>query len=408
LERVDVIDPGDRPDRFAEENGPATGQAIVGAAAGVRVRAVIGIDDLGLHQQVLDHLGRDPRIEVVATLTDLESARFGAGDWAGCVLVATVEMAATVVGSPSAPPAGLVIVNHDLDVPTLRSAISLGAVGAFAWPSEREQLARQVRRCRPPASSAIDEAPGRVVSVVGTRGGVGATFVATHLSAALADGGIQTVLVDADASYSDVTAALGLSGRAARTIADLAPVRDELSGEHLAQVLVRHDRGFDALLGPASEMDLGRDRSGAAWPGVLRDSIGLLAESHGAVVVHVPHALDESALAAVEASGEALVVASLDIFSFYGARRAVATLGLDSGRISWRLVVNRGGPGGLRICDVEPVLGRRPDAVIRSDPSVRRAYAGAELLAARSNRAMKDVRRLAASLVSAPQERGRP
>ena len=68
---------------------------------------------------------------------------------------------------------------------------------------------------------------GLVAGVYGSRGGVGATFLSTHLAAALADMGRRAVLVDLDVQSADVTIAIGASGDDLRTIHSLLPVMEE-------------------------------------------------------------------------------------------------------------------------------------------------------------------------------------
>jgi pilus assembly protein CpaE len=222
---------------------------------------------------------------------------------------------------------------------------------------------------------------------------VGATFLSTHLAAALADRGLPTVLVDLDAAFSDVTAALGIEpGAAVRTIADLLPVIDELSPDHVEQVLVRHERGFAVLLGPPS------DAADEVPAGLFSACVALLAGAYREVVLHIPRSMDTVARTGIEIADERFLVVALDLLSLYGARRAVGGLGLDRGGRSWRVLVNRARRGEVAPSDVERVLGRRPDATVRFDSAVPRVQNRGELLRAKSGRAWKDVARLAEQL----------
>src|SRR5207302_695262 len=95
------------------------------------------------------------------------------------------------------------------------------------------------------------------VAVLGSRGGAGTTFLATQLAASFATRGIATAIADLDVVCSDLTAALGIpADQPVRTVADLLPVADELTAEHLEQVLFRHAAGFSALLAPTTDQEL--------------------------------------------------------------------------------------------------------------------------------------------------------
>src|SRR5439155_5677023 len=118
-------------------------------------------------------------------------------------------------------------------------------------------------------------------------------------------------------------------------IADLIPVGDELTVEHLDGIRVHHDAGFDVVLGgEASLMD-------AVEEDLLRTVVGLAAASADVVLAHVPRQLSVFTRWCFEQSDRVLEVVSLDVLSFRAASRAIeilAPLGLDE---RFGLVVNR-------------------------------------------------------------------
>jgi pilus assembly protein CpaE len=199
--------------------------------------------------------------------------------------------------------------------------------------------------------------------------------------------------MDGGLTFSDVTAALGIPGNeAARTVADLIPVLDELSPEHLSKVMHAHTAGFSALLGPATDAPEG------AAPGLIRAAIATLRESFRIVVVHTPRSTDTATLAALDAADGVVLVTTLDLFSLYGGTRALQRIaGPDPRRA--RIVVNKATRGNVRMSDVERVLGVAPIASIRLDPAVPRAQERGELLGPRSGRAARDVERLASLIL---------
>jgi pilus assembly protein CpaE len=354
---------------------------------------VIGIRDLGFHQEVLDFLGRHPRIEVAGAA--MEPGRF-------CELVAGVgpdvalacPAVTRVLARPQMGPGPAhVVVAQEMTVPVLRDAIDSGAGAVFAWPEERDELAQLISEASA-ARSSMEKARGRVMAVLGARGGAGTTFVATHLAAALADRGLRAVLVDLDGSFADVTVALGVprGDGDPRTVADLLPVIEELSPEHLEDALFRHRRGFDVLLAPPSGLDM------AIPPALHRAAVALLATDFDAVVLHVPHALDECARAAIAVADEVVLVCALDLFSLHGARRAMSALRLDEGHARYRVVLNRVTRAEVTAADVERVVGSKACAEVRFDPGVRRAQDRGELLPRDARRAGRDIEALAALL----------
>jgi pilus assembly protein CpaE len=280
------------------------------------------------------------------------------------------------------------MITQEMSVAELRTAIRVGARGVFEWPLEREQLAEALAGTR--TGRAVETSTrGRVVAVVGARGGAGVTFVATHLAAVYAARGDHTVLVDADPMHADLTAALGvLPEDGSRTILDLLPVMDELSPDHLEDVLFRHARGFSVLLGP----DMPDEQ---VQPGLYRGAVALLALAYDPVVVHVARPSDPSARGLVALADAVVLVSSLDLLSMYGARRAIGALGIGEGPQGCFPVLNRAGRSPLGPKDVERVIGMLPAGSIRSDPRISRAQERGRLLPVRGRGAAQDLRRLA-------------
>jgi pilus assembly protein CpaE len=399
--RWDEVDsrPGDEP-----RDGRRGGRTVVRRPDGSATRVLIGINDLALQDEVLDFLERDPRFEVVGAAGRLDSLLRLASSHEADATVACPNVARDIrhpAASGRLP--GLLMVAEELTVPVLREAIDAGASGVFAWPDERDELARSIMAARRPN----DEMPldrGHVVAILGSRGGAGTTFVATHLAAALAARRRRCVVVDLDVTYADVTVALGIrSPDQVRTMADLVPVADELSPEHVQDALVRHEAGFDVLLAPPDP-----EESTDVSPGLYRAAIALLAGNHDDVILHAPRALDDVTRAGIAMADEVLLIVTPDLFSLYGARRAVASLGLGSAPGRCRVVMNPAGRAALGAREVERVLGLVPLAGVRYDPAVARAQDRGELLSPRSRRAGKDVRALARLVSERVGRPGRP
>ncbi len=364
-----------------------------------RTRVAIGIQDLAFHHEVLDFLDRDPRMDIVGAVGDPD--RFPGllssmhPDVAlSCPSVGRALRAATAENLKA--PVPVMQVAEEMTVPVLRDAIDAGAAGVFSWPEERSQLAEALASMPAPGLHP-SSGRGRVLTVLGVRGGAGATFVSTHLTAAFADRGLRAVLVDLDHEFADLTPALGISpDQRYRSVADLLPVMEELDPDHVEDVLFRHPRGFSVLLGPPAEVDTTeRDLSRLS-----RAAVALLAVTYQAVVLHAPRRLGEAGRAAIRLADEVILVVGLDLFSLHGARRAVEALGLDA-MAQPRIVVNQGTRSTVGPKDVERVLGLAPIGAIRSDRAVKRAQDQGQLLPRRARRAGSDVRALAEAVLAA-------
>jgi pilus assembly protein CpaE len=352
---------------------------------------LVGIRDLAFHQEVLDWLERDPRLEVVGAASEPERlvqliSDTPADAWVICPSAARqLRHPAIRHQLPK-----VVLVAQEMTVPVLREAIELGTHGVFAWPEERDDLSDLIARSTRQGSE-TESGRGRVLAVVGARGGAGTTFLASNLAATFAVEGLRCVVVDMDHGFADLTVALGVPLEdPPRTVSDLVPVTDELSPEHVEDALYQHSAGFFALLAPQEPGEVS-----AVPPGLYAGAVALLAGSFDVVILHVPRAIEEVARLAVMLADDVLLVANQDLFSLFGARRIVAALGLGQGAKSCRLIVNKLAKHEVTSADLARVLGMTPLAGIRFDPAVKRAQDRGELITVRSRRAGHDLRRLA-------------
>ncbi len=373
------------------------------ATPGPRAGVAVAIADLALHQEVLDLLERDPRVRVLGSAPDAERVdRLLAAEAPDVLVLCPETLRAgrradagwTRDGEP-----GVLVIAEEMTVPVLRDAIDAGASGVFGWPEERADLVASIVHLSA-ARAAAERPRGTVVAVLGARGGVGATFVATHLAAVFADRGLSAALADLDEDFADLTAALGVGDRPTRTVEDLLPVAEELSPEHVEQALVEHERGFRVLLAPhAARPEAPR------LAAVVRASTALLALANEVVVLHLPRSLGEVTAASVRIADRVVVVSSLDLFSLHRARRVVDALGLADPPERCLLALNRSSRSVLRPADVEDLLGMRPALTIRVDGAVPRMQDRGELLPRTARGAARDIRRLAELLVPHAMER---
>src|SRR5262245_12405342 len=296
--------------RSCSPEGPRrSGSGFEGGSVEGVARIVLGIDSPQLADEVVDFLDRGGRARVVATAASPAALAAAVCEHEPNAVVGSTAMVRSVGGMNGT---AFLALETSESLVALRGAMELGARGFYVWPSERAALADAAAGSAP-AKTGPPPRRASVVAVCGPRGGVGATFVATHLAAAFARSSSRTVLVDADWRFADLTVALGVPGdEPVRTVEDLAAVAGELEDRHLDEVLWRHPAGFDALLAPTSA-------AGGA-DGVLeayRAAVPVAAGSRDAVVVHCgrPAASDEVAAALLPLAERIVLVLGLDVLS---------------------------------------------------------------------------------------------
>ena len=329
-------------------------------------RVILGLEEHDVAEEVMHFLDRGGRARVVATVGDARQLAEAVRQLEPDVVVAQPSIATGAALNGGA----LLALETRESVASLRAAIASGARGYYVWPAEREALAGATADAR--TLPAARERRARVVAVHGSRGGAGATFIATHLAAALARCGSRTVIVDLDLCFGDLTAALGADDEA-RTVAQLAPLSAESS---VADAMWSHPGGFRAVFAPLpdEEVEL-RD---------VQSVVTALAAEEEAVVLHLSRAPDDLARWAFAFADRIVEVLSLDVLSFRATTRALAVLG-DDDRVGF--VVNRSARAEITPADVRRVFGRDPLAVVPTDRSVGAAQDHGRLLSSRGRTA---------------------
>ena len=342
-------------------------------------RVVLALEAPEVAEEVMHFLDRSGRARVVATASDDRQLAEAVRQLEPDAIVAAPAM---LVGRTGA---GMVLALDTREsVASLRTAIRAGVFGYFLWPKEREELLGAAAAAGRRARETVKR--GTVVAVHGGRGGVGVTFVATHLAAAFARRG-SVVLIDADPVFGDVAQALGApagdDAEPVHTFADVASLGEDLGPDQLKGALWRHASEVDVLLPPSPE------EAARLRPDDLRLVTDAAAGVADAVVVHLPRALGPMTLAGAETAGRLLEVLTLDVVSFRATSRAIeafSPLHLE-GRVAF--VVNRAARSEVTPGDVRRVFGEPSLAVLPFDRGVRSAQERGRLLPARGRMARR-------------------
>lgn len=334
-------------------------------------RVVLGMEQHDVAEEVMHFLDRSGQARVVATAADdrqlLEAVRQMEPD---AVIAQPSLVTEDALGSRT-----FLAVDTRESIAALRAAIRSGASGFFIWPADRDALSNAAAATL--AGPAVLDRRAIVVAIHASRGGAGATFIATHLARAFARAGQACVLIDGDPLSAEVGAAVGAPEDDVHTLADLVPLGAELTTEHLDETLWTHPAGFRVLLAPAPE------NVSAIEPAYLRRIVDLAATTSDVVLLPVPRTIEGLGRAGLETSNRILEVLSLDVSSFRAAKRAVDTLrplGLGE-RVGF--VVNRATRAEITPADVARVFGCEPLAVVPFDRSVSRAQDHGRLVSTR-------------------------
>lgn len=199
-------------------------------------------------------------------------------------------------------------------------------------PADANRLRQTVRTAA--TSQAEDEERGRVVAVVGAKGGVGSTTLAVHLAAELA--AIHRVLlVDLDLGMGDTAPMMDLQSR--DSLGELLSRADRLDERVLTAAVVVHKSKVNVLTTPDDMSSIGEVK-----PDDLYNILSIAAQAYQWVIIDCGNFHNDPVVLAMQVSDIVMLVTTPDVMAVRDAFRRIktmGTLGVDKTRI--RLVVNR-------------------------------------------------------------------
>ncbi|MDQ1432332.1 MAG: pilus assembly protein CpaE [Actinomycetota bacterium] len=270
---------------------------------------------------------------------------------------------------------GVVFAVYELTTDVLQQALRAGARDAVVIGGEAslhqsvdrvgELLAGATPRVQTPATRT--GAPGRLISVFSTKGGVGKTCVAINVAAAMAKRSPDpVVLIDGDLQFGDVSVMLGLPPQ--NTVLDAAAAV-QYGDMELVQTLASKHEATGLLVLPAPLEPMPTE---ALLPGEMVNICAAFQSIAGHVVVDLPSVFNDYALAVIEASDDVLLVGSMDIPSIKNLKIGMQTLDLQAiAGPKLKLVLNHANAKvKLDVKEIERVLGLAANFAIPDDIAV--------------------------------------
>lgn len=268
---------------------------------------------------------------------------------------------------------------EDRDAELVMRAMRSG-MREFLWkPFPPEKLHEILQRV---GSEATEEGRrlGRLFTVLGAVGGVGATQLASNLAVELAqldtwegqpspEQKPRVAVVDMDFRLGQI--AMQLDAQPTYTIAELCESPEHIDAQMLERAMIKHQCGPHVLARPGDFAQAERISGGHC-----ASALASLQEHYDFVIVDLPARFDPTARAVFDMADTQLIVLQLMVPSVRSADRILhefSTTGYGTSRV--KLVCNRHGreSGFLEQADVETTLKRKIDFVIPDDFKVSAA-----------------------------------
>jgi pilus assembly protein CpaE len=214
----------------------------------------------------------------------------------------------------------------------------------------------------------------KLVSVIKSVGGVGATALLTQLAIRSAEReaahGRELCLIDLDVQFGDIAFQLGL--RPKLSLDDLLDAGARLDGDLLRATTSDHASGLKVIGAPRNMMPL----EGISSEHMLR-IVEMATREFGTVFVDLPTNWTNWSLSLVARSDLVVLVTELSVAGLNRARRQLDLLqSQDLGGLDVRVVVNRFEKSltrSISLSDASKALGREVNYTVANDPPVMRS-----------------------------------
>jgi pilus assembly protein CpaE len=337
---------------------------------------VLAVDDSATIRETLALLiDAQPDMELVGSAASGQEAVRRAAELQPDIVLMDIHMPdldgiqATWLVSSRAPHGAVIMVTSEERIDFLQKAMAAGAQGYVLKPfgagGQLFQTIREVhgrssaRRMQASGGAPLDASLrpriGKRVAVLGPKGGVGSTTVATSLGLLLREQ-TQTsvVLMDGDFLAGDLSIHLDLAPQ--RTILDLVPHIDALDARLIDQVLTRHRTGLHVLARPTNP-----EQAEVLSADHVRMIVGSLAQMYEVVVVDAALTYDDRMLAVLDLADVYVVTIAPHLGTLRSTRHflhVARTLGYPEDRMLF--VLNRASNlAGLNLDDIAGVVGSR-------------------------------------------------
>lgn len=220
-------------------------------------------------------------------------------------------------------------------------AETLGAAHVATLPAAQQWLVERLAGCQ------RQSPPGRVVAVLGGRGGAGASVLATGLAVTAVQHGRRVLLVDADPLGGGLDLVLGWEDDRGLRWPELAGTSGRLDPTALVGALP--GRGDLAVL------SFDRREQATIDPEAMTAVLDAGRRARELVVVDLPRRLDPAAEVALHAADDGLLVVPAEVRAVTAAARVAAVAAEHCTQL--RLVVRGPSPGRLTTDEISNSLG---------------------------------------------------
>ncbi len=236
----------------------------------------------------------------------------------------------------------VILLLEQMSVDTLQQAVRIGAHNVTEFPTSEKQFAEYIKTVYSSETTrlqALNEKSSlswmsRVITVFGSKGGLGKTTIATNLAVKLASSKKKVALIDLDLQFGDVHVFLDIDPK--DTIAEMVQEVHTPNIDTVRSYMVVHSSGVHVLCAPKSP-----EYADVVSAEKVQSLISLLRSYYDFVIIDTPPTFNEVALTAIESSATVLFVTGLDISILKNSKLSMSILDSLQQRDKIKVLVNR-------------------------------------------------------------------
>lgn len=240
----------------------------------------------------------------------------------------------------------------------LRKAMMAGARDYLIKPFSGDELIDTIKRVYQLENKRVPSGTGskrntskpQVVTIFGTKGGVGKTTIAVNTAVLLAQSKKKVAMVDLDLQFGDISVFLNLSPK--RTIAELAQEGSNPDIDLLESYMIPHLSGIKILPAPGRP-----EYAELITAGQVENIITALKNHYDYVVIDTPPLFNDTNLSALDLSNQVFLVLSLDLATIKNVKLSLELLQSLHHIGKTKLILNRASEDmGIKINHAEETL----------------------------------------------------
>lgn len=254
------------------------------------------------------------------------------------------------------PTCSQILIHENSEMEMLQQAVKAGVRNLLNWPVDGAELQDNIRylynvesaRKNMNSAPAAGGRQSQVITVFGTKGGIGKTTVAVNLATTLARVGKKTAIVDLDLQFGDVGVFLDIDTK--DSIAELVAEND-FDIDRIKSYLQLHQSGLHVLCAPKSP-----EYAETVNSSHIEKIINGLRPFYDYIIIDTPPAFNDNTLTALELSNQIYFILTLDISTLRNAKISMGVMeSLEHGG-KIKIIVNREAESVISVKDAEKVV----------------------------------------------------